>query len=232
MKIAIITEIPYEQTQLKKLTDQGVVVNYTLLPEYYNSYAEEINKINNALVWKAKGIIFKIGTFYAGTKEAIEKALYYKKPIKIIFEDKEYKLNTLEEWKSTTGYGRQAKTFKHPLLQIYEDQRREYFDKQKQKRIEYQTQQATQGVTLPEEEVKRFVEQFHYLYDIEVDFNDTASVYLAYKSIQFYVDNDIEYANPPQSTEDEFPFEIISFGDLTYMEDFIYKNKEVEPCMQ
>ena len=76
-------------------------------------------------------------------------------------------------------------------------------------------------------EVYNIVNQFKYLYDIQVDMESKQDVYMAYRSIAYYLEHNIEYSNEPQSTEEEFPFEIISFGDPCYLEDYIYKNKVI-----
>lgn len=225
--IAIISEYKYNKNELEKLRQQGCVVNYTLMPQFYNDYNTELTKINNRLIYKASALIFRIETFYSGTKDAIEKALYYKKKCKIIYQNETYVLNNLSEWKYSYGYGKDAHTFKHKLLQIYEAQRSAYYENKSNTKEEKQKRQdryefCTEGVTESEEEVYRLVNTFKHLYDIQVDMECKQDVYLAYKSIAYYLENDIEYSNEPQG--EDFPYEIISFGDPTYMEDYIYQN--------
>jgi len=221
--IGIISETRYEKETLENLRKQGCVVNYTLIPQFYNEYNAELNKINNLLIAKSTALIFRIETFYAGTKEALERALFFKKKCKVLYKDKTYILNTLDDWKCTTGYGSHTETKKHPLLQIYEEQRSEFYDKQALQKAKQRYERATEGVNISEEEVYRLVNAYKVLYDIDVDMDDKAAVYLAYQSIQYYLNNDIEYSNEPQG--EDFPYEIISFGDATYMEDYIYQNK-------
>ena len=223
--VGIISEYKYSNEELIKLRKQGCVVNYTLMPQTYANYSEELTKINNRLIARSSALIFRIETFFSGTKEAIERALYFKKKCKIIYEGKEYILQTLDDWKVTTGYGSNAVTYKHILLQTYEDQRRNYFEQQQAKKLAAQYDIALEGVEESEEEVYRLVNQFKHLYDIQVDMDSKREVYLAYKSIAYYLEHDIEYSNEPTSTDDEFPFEIVSFGNLDYLEDYIYKNQ-------
>ena len=225
--IGIISEYKYSNEELIKLRKQGCVVNYTLLPQYYADYSAEISRINNALISKCNALIFRIETFYVGTKESIEKALYYKKPCKIYYDGKDYMLNTLDEWRLTTGYGTNSTSYKHPLLQAYEGQRTEYFEAKRARVLTERFRIATEGITIDETEVYNIVNQFKYLYDIQVDMESKQDVYMSYRSISYYLDNNIEYSNEPQSTEEEFPFEIISFGDPCYLEDYIYKNKVI-----
>lgn len=220
--IAIISEYKYSKNELEKLRQQGCVVNYTLMPQFYNDYNTELTKINNRLIYKASALIFRIENFYSGTKEAIEKALYYKKKCKIIYQDQTYVLTDITEWKHSYGYGKDAHTFKHKLLQIYEAQRSEFYENKKLQKAKERYELCTEGVNVSEEEVYRLVNTFKHLYDIQVDMECKQDVYMAYKSIAFYLENDIEYSNEPQG--EDFPYEIISFGDPTYMEDYIYQN--------
>ena len=221
--IGVISEKRYSQEELANLRRQGCVVNYTLMPQYYQNYSTELNKVNNQLIRKAKGLIFRIETFYTGTKEALERALYFKKPCKVIYHDKVYNLSTLDDWKYTRGYGKDVEVFKHILLQEYENQRHEYFEIHEKIKAREQYELATADVEVSEEEVYRLVNAFKHLYDIDVNLDNKQEVYMAYKSISYYLEHDIEYSNEPQG--EDFPYEIVSFGDPTYMEDYIYKNK-------
>ena len=220
--IAIISEYKYNKNELEKLRQQGCVVNYTLMPQFYNDYNTELTKINNRLIYKASALIFRIENFYSGTKEAIEKALYYKKKCKIFYKDEVYTLSTIDEWKYTAGYGKDSETYKHKLLQIYEAQRAEFYENKRIQKERARYEICTEGIDVSEEEVYRLVNTFKHLYDIQVDMECKRDVYLAYKSIAYYLANDIEYSNEPQG--EDFPYEIISFGDPTYMEDYIYQN--------
>lgn len=228
--IGIITEQKYTNLELINLKKQGCIVNYTLIPPFYSNYNTELEKANNTLISKASGIIFRITTFYAGTKDAIERALYFKKPIRIYYDNKIYDLKTIEDWRNSTGYKSQydsstCENYKHPLLQIYEAQRAEYYEKLKQLKAKEYYEEASAGIQDTLEDVTKLVQTFAYEYDIDVDYNDTASICLAYKSIKYYLDNNIEYTNPVNSTEDNWCFSLDdeeSFGNQTYLEDALY----------
>ncbi|MBQ4030139.1 MAG: hypothetical protein II625_00160, partial [Bacilli bacterium] len=62
-------------------------------------------------------------------------------------------------------------------------------------------------------------------YDINVDYESTDEMLRAYANIKFYIDNGIEYSRDiiGQEPGEGNPFEVISFGDDTYLEDYIYK---------
>lgn len=256
--IAIISEVKYTEDELNKLTKQGCIVNYTMIPQYYNSYSAELSRINSMLIYKAAGIIVKIDKFYASTKEAIEQALLKKKTVRIILPDAEYILHKFEDWKNSEGYGKDATSFKHPVLKLFEEQRREYFEVSKAvKKLETFKEYLD---NLPEDgrQVEAFVRTFAPLYKLtdQVDYSDYGTVARAYKTINYYMDNNIPYdldtaeifngaITPEESgifTSDMFqlnyPYEspvdeIESFGDLNYMDDYVYKNeKEVTLCLQ
>ena len=81
------------------------------------------------------------------------------------------------------------------------------------------------------------VRAFQHLYDLDVDYTDPTSVAMNQKLIEYYLDNDIEYSNEISGIEPEHtPFEgkfktvepdveviIETYGDLTLLEDTIYK---------
>ena len=79
------------------------------------------------------------------------------------------------------------------------------------------------------EDLDIILSNFAKLYDIDVDYDSLESKLLAYASIKYYLDNNIEYSRDILGhMPDEDPiFECISFGDETYLEDMIYKNSEV-----
>jgi len=250
MKAAIISEFRYEQEQLNNLMKQDVVINYTLIPQFYASYNTELNKINHALVKRAPAIIFRLEELYSSTKDAIEYALYLKKPVKIITpEGVTYKDISLAEWKNTyTEHGKTV-THKHPVLQLFDDARKEYFEFKNMRKARETIAQATEGISESEDNIKAFVAIMSRQYKLDVDWFDTASLYNAYRNLQWYLDNDIEYAldknevftvgviEPEESgffTKEMFNYDCNnefatedceSFGDETLLEDVIYKGQ-------
>ena len=67
--IAIISEYRYSKEELTKLKKQKAIINYTLLPQFYQSYAEEIAKINYTLIRRMNGIIFRLEEYYSELKK-------------------------------------------------------------------------------------------------------------------------------------------------------------------
>lgn len=246
--IAVISEYRYPQPELIRLQEQKAVVNYTLLPQFYQSYALEIARINYTLIKKSTGIIFRLQDYYAGTKDAIEYALYLKKPVKIITpEGNTFKLDTKEEWKySYKDTNNRNITTKHQVLLAFEEKRSSYYEAINLSKAKERYQFNTENITESQEEIERFVRALAPQYKIEVNYADWVELCQAYKSIKFYYDNNIPYelnrneiyssgAIEPEDTDyftlDMFdtsntvaiPYEEESFGDETLLEDTIYK---------
>ena len=248
--IAVISEYKYSKNELIKLKEQKAVINYMLLPQFYQSYAEEITKINYQLIRKSDGIIFRLEEYYSGTKESIEYALYLKKPIKIITpEGQEFKLQIQEDWKKSYKLNRKTMTTKHPVLAEFDQRRSDYYEIKNAIKQEYALKKATEDITESKEEIERFVRIFAKQYNLgnaDIDYNNWAEVCTAYKSLKFYYDNCIPYGmnineiyykgliepdETPYFTEEMFDyssdelgsFEEESYGDETLLEDMIYK---------
>lgn len=248
MKAAIISEYRYEQSKLKELMEQDVQVNYTLIPQFYASYNDELNKINHQLIKKAPAIIFRLEKLYASTKDAIEYALYLKKQVKIIAPDGTIYTNiSKDEWKTSYTENNKQYTTKHAVLQMFDLARNEYFESKNRRKAIDTIEQATEGLSISEDECKAFVSIMSRQYKLDVDWFDTASLYNAYRNLQWYLEHDIDYAldknevftvgviEPEESgffTKEMFDYnsnlyfgtaECESFGDETLFEDTIYK---------
>lgn len=245
--IAIISEYKYSKEELNTLAKQKAIVNYTLLPQFYQSYATEIAKINYTLIRRMNGIVFRLSDYYSGTKDAIEYALYLKKPIKIITPDGAvYKLQTKEEWKQTYHENRRYKSVKHTVLMEFEQHRSEYYDKVNAIKAKENYERAVDGIEETKEEIERFVRALAPQYKVEVDYSNWVELCNAYRSIKFYYDNNTPYeldknevfirgAIDPDDTEffnssmfdmsNNFyaAFEEELYGDQTLLEDMIYK---------
>src|SRR5574344_322282 len=245
--IAIISEYRYSKEELNRLRDQKAVVNYTLLPQFYQSYANEIARINYQLIKRMQGIVFRLEEYYAGTKDAIEYALYLKKAVKIITPDGiEYKLHTQEEWKKSYKENNRNVTIKHAVLIEFEQHRSDYYDKVNAVKAKEQYAIATEGITDTKEDIEKFVRAFAPQYKMDVDYRNWVELCVAYKSIQFYIDNNIPYDlnhneiftvgaiepdETPYFTSAMFntsisiydSYEEESYGDESLLEDMIYK---------
>lgn len=253
--IAIISEHRYSEKELIDFRKQGVVVNYNALPQFYHSYAEEIEKVNCHLIKNrtTQGIIFRIESYYAGTKDAIELALYMKKSIKIITPSGTYKDLTSDDWRqSYKDADNKNHTIKHLVLQEFEERRNAYYDAKNLGKAKEVYNTAVEGIHEEKAEIERFVRTFAPLYKIDVDYSNPVELFNAYKNISFYYENNIPYeldsaeifkgAILPEDSNyftadmfqaPEYDYENISvesFGDETLLEDVIYKERSASQC--
>lgn len=165
---------------------------------------------------EAVGILLQ--NIYPSTVQLINKLLYWHHTVTLKLDDKSYTLNSLDDWSRTVQDAKdQLKqvTIKHPIYQIYLDNRKEYIAKQKA--IKLAKQYELYFIDIPEEELTLFLSANAKLYGISVDFNDKIDMFRAYRQIKYYQEHDIP-------VEYEEPEEVEYFGDVTYLEDTIYKN--------
>ena len=246
--VAVISEYKYSKEEINTLTKQKAIVNYTLLPQFYQSYATEIAKINYTLIRRMNGIVFRLSDYYSGTKDAIEYALYLKKPVKIITPEGEtYKLDTKEEWKySYKDTNNRNVSIKHAVLLQFEQHRSEYYEKVNLIKAKETYERAVDGIEETKEEIERFVRALAPQYKVEIDYSNWVELCNAYRSIKFYYDNNIPYEldknevftrgaidpdDAPHFNSSMFDmsnnfydtFEEELYGDQTLLEDMIYK---------
>lgn len=228
----VISEYKLTKEQIKEYRDKGFRIAY--------GYEDPVIRPKEA-------VGFLVNTLFKSTIDLIEKLLYFNHNITIKYDDKVYKLNKLEEWKYTHQSDTdqlKVVTRLHPVYKAYLDKRSEYFQKQKDNAVKKQYEVICKGFgvdykDLPSDhELQSFVKAFAYLYQVDVDYNDRLDMIRTYYQLQYYLDNDIPYANEPMSIapEDEpmlvgkfqvwyeEPIEEIAFGNEIYMEDFIYQN--------
>lgn len=67
------------------------------------------------------------------------------------------------------------------------------------------------------------------MYELDVNYESTEEMLRAYANIAFYIENGIEYTRDiiGQEPGEGNPFEVVSFGDQTYLEDYIYKESNI-----
>ena len=179
------------------------------------------------------------------TMDLIGLLLYYKHPITLKYEGKQYKLNLKEEWTVTIQDPKdqlKTKTIRHPILQEYYERKREFISLVNQKRDTENKLQILENYNeVSDEEIERIVRPLAKLYDVDVDYEDKFSKTTAYYQIKFYLEHDFPYSNPAPviAVTDEKMFnpemfnfdadvyeqdvEVESFGDSDYLEDTVYK---------
>lgn len=224
----------------KKLTDEEI-------QEYIDRGYRFAYGYENPVIKYKESVGILLDTMYKSTMDLINDLLYKKHNVTIKYDDKTYKLNTLDEWQVTHQSDKdmlKQVTYRHPILQIYEEKRREYFEKLRiaKRKSQYEELSESYGIAnIPsEEEIDGFLKAFAHLYQVDVDYSDHLSKLKNYYQIMFYLDNDVPYANEPigispadepmfrpemfQTIPYEEPIEIESFGDEIYLEDYVYKN--------
>lgn len=168
---------------------------------------------------EAVGIYLK--TLYPSTIDLIESLLYFKHPLTLKYENVQYKLHSLEDWKQTYQDPNdqiKTKTDRHPILKAYLDNRKEYNEQKLAKSLTNQYQIIFDNFKLPsEQEIDSFLQDLAPLYEVDVDYSDNLSKYRAYIQIKYYLEHNFEYSRPANAAF------IMPIGNETYLEDLIYK---------
>lgn len=158
---------------------------------------------------------------YPTTIDLIESLLYFKHPLTLKYGDKQYKLNTLDDWKYTYQDPKdqiKTKTWRHDILEEYLSNRREYTENKKAKSLKEQYKLIFENFELPsEEEIDQMLQELAPLYEVDVDYTDNLSRYRSYVQIKYYLEHDFEYSKPANAAF------IMPIGNETYLEDLIYK---------
>ena len=168
---------------------------------------------------EAVGIYLK--TLYPSTIDLIESLLYFKHPLTLKYENVQYKLHSLEDWKQTyqdPDDQIKTKTDRHTILKAYLDNRKEYNERKLAKSLTNQYQIIFDNFKLPsEQEIDSFLQDLAPLYEVDVDYSDNLSKYRAYIQLKYYLEHDFEYSRPANAAF------IMPIGNETYLEDLIYK---------
>ena len=212
----VISEYKLTQEQIKQYRDKGY--------EVYYGY-------ENPSIKPGESVGFLLDTMYKSTIDTIEKLLHRKTKsnITIKYEDKTYNISVPNEWSHKFYEDNHWITIEHPILSIYKEKRSDYFE-QKQIAKDKDTTNYVLNYFHNEvpEDLDIILNNFSRLYEVTYEDN-LQSKLLAYASIKYYLENDIEYSKDVMGCNpDEEPmFECISFGDETYLEDMIYKESNI-----
>lgn len=209
------------------------------LQMYDDMGIEPVRKLLPNDIERGELVIFYLSTLLYRNIDLIGYLLATNHNVILKYLGKVHKLTHIDEWRRTVQDPKdQLKTIsiKHPILEAYYEKRREYNLRMKDIKAK-----EKYDVVITEElpdDLDMYLQAFAPRYNVEYDDN-TVSKYLAYQSIKFYIDNNIEYSNPaPVIDIDETPLfglkfnfdskisepEIESFGDEKYMEDYINKS--------
>ena len=181
--------------------------------------------IRNFKPGEAVGIYLR--ELYPATMDLINDLLYFKHPLTLKYNDTQYKLYSLDDWKITYQDPKdqiKTKTDKHPILQEFLNKRKEYnlnleaTKKQNRFKTLYSDYPELEFIT--DEALDVFITNNARAYEVYPDTDDRYDKLLAYLQVKFYQDNNIE---PTRELPDDL--QIISFGDMTYLNDIVYKCK-------
>lgn len=139
--------------------------------------------------------------------------------------DKVYKLNKMDEWKYTYQSDvdvNRVKTYRHPILQVFEDQRAEYFDKERQVQAikDYNIAIETLDNVPNDLEIDTLLDTYGKYYGIYVPDSEPVLKLKMYQQLKYYLEHNIEPDYIPDETQE------LSVGDNQMLEDFIYKYRE------
>ena len=210
----VISEYKLTQEQIKEYRDKGY--------EVYYGYEEPYIK-------KGESVGFLLDTMYKSTIDLITDLVHrkVKSKITIKYKDKVYNIQTYTDWQYKYYDNHRWYTVQHPILDEYYAKRDEYYEQKSRAQAKKQTDYVLDYFNdeIPQD-LDAMLEDFAGLYDIQIDYSSLRSKLLAYASIKYYLDNDIEYSKDimGKDPKEEAMFECISFGNETYLEDYIYKN--------
>lgn len=188
--------------------------------------------IKNFTPGEAVGIYLK--QLKPSTINLIHDLLYFKHPVTLKYNDKQYKLYCIEDWSHTYQDPEdqlKKKTDRHPILEDYlAQQKEERFYKEKRKRTQtmnllYLDCPELKDTT--EEEMDLIIHNYAPLFQMSVDYEDPIEKMQAYIQLKFYIDNEFQPDVIPADEE-----MLITFGNELYFEDLIYKRRSEEEVLR
>ena len=192
--------------------------------------------IKNFRPGEAVGIYLR--ELYPATMDLINDLLYFKHPLTLKYNDVQYKLYSLDDWKTTYQDPNdqiKTKTERHPILQEFLDKRKEYNINleatKRQDRFKSLYTDYPELEFITDETLDIFITRNARAYEIYPESDDRYDKLLTYIQVKFYQEHDIE---PIRELPDDL--QIISFGDMTYLNDIVYKcknsSKDIDTILQ
>lgn len=192
--------------------------------------------IRNFRPGEAVGIYLR--ELYPATMDLINDLLYFKHPLTLKYNDTQYKLYSLDDWRTTYQDPNdqiKTKTERHPILQEFLDKRKEYninleaTKRQDRFKSLYNEYPELQFIT--DEALDIFITRNARAYEVYPETDDRYDKLLTYIQVKFYQENNIE---PIKELPNDL--QIISFGDMTYLNDIVYKcknsSKDIDTILQ
>lgn len=192
--------------------------------------------IRNFRPGEAVGIYLR--ELYPATMDLINDLLYFKHPLTLKYNDVQYKLYSLDDWKTTYQDPNdqiKTKTERHPILQEFLDKRKEYNINleatKRQDRFKSLYNDYPELEFITDEALDIFITRNARAYEVYPETDDRYDKLLTYIQVKFYQEHDIE---PIRELPNDL--QIISFGDMTYLNDIVYKcknsSKDIDTILQ
>lgn len=208
--------------------DQNTINNY-LSKGFRVAYGYE----KNVYPHKGETVGYLLDTMYKSSIERIEYYLYTKHSVVLKYKNKNYRVDTLDEWKHSYREQGKVKYKKHELLIEYECKRRDYLDeldklKNKQKIEDFLEQYNTRDIP---QDLDLFLDTFSRLYRIDVDMTSETDKIKCYNQINTYMDLGLTYledniSNAYTLEGQEFMYSNCIASDETIFSSFQFKQAE------
>lgn len=191
------------------------------------------------VIRKDEAVGFLLDTMYKSTIDLIEYLLFTRHKLIIKYQDKNYRLETLDEWHRTYTENKKTMHFKHPLYIEYESKREAYFDNLAKVKNKERQDYLLENYNFDEvpKDLDAFVSTFSRLYNTPVDMNSETEKIICYNQFRTYIDLGLPYmsddVSDAQTIEgqafmysncldaDETPFSKDMFQEVKSLEDEI-----------
>lgn len=211
----MIKETQFTQTELDNYFSRGYRCATSDGVHFPKTYARE-----------AVSFILDPKRLYAINIKNIEYLVNTNHPVNIKLGDKTWKHITKEEWRYSykDDKTRRTYTIKHEVLLLFETKREEYFEKVNRAKAKDNYNRVTNALypngEPTEQELESFLDTWAKAYDIEFNRDDKLDMLNKAASIHYYLDHNIDIANP--GTEPD----VVYVGDENLFEDMVYKSNE------
>lgn len=223
--ITVITE-GHNKDKESRWNSKGYRVNTIAKQENPD---KSFHQINWGLVLNkhTQAVVFDLSTCYQSTYKLIYGAVSNNKAVIVLYKSKRYNIIDLRELEI------------QGINDLFNQAKEEYFEEQERINRGVRLKELQQNTEISTEEMTDYLKytvisqdlgntkgQREYnlvdMYELrdQVNWDDPITIHTTYTQVKFYQDNKI-----PFSREIEADEIVTQFGDLNYMEDFIYKTR-------
>ena len=178
--------------------------------------------IRNFYPGEAVGIYLR--ELYPSTISLIESLLYFKHNITLKYQGKQYKLDSLDDWKYTYQDPNdqiKVKTDRHVIYQAYLEQQKEYklarLDKARMNLFKRYYELNPELEAMSDDRIVTYLEELAPLYEVDYDQNDRLSLIVSYIQVNYYINHDFDYSRPAGDIQ------VYQIGDMQLLSDLVWK---------